>query len=103
VNNPNADPGPWSVHEGFIYVEVHTNSGSEPEIIAKVHHTERGDVHATAHLIAAAPDMLVTLRMVRDWHTIKSGDFDKQYPNIANSTHWLNIVNAIIAKAEGRQ
>ena len=78
-------PGPWQFMLDGFYI-----NNSTGECIAEIYGW--GDLRdANANLIAAAPDLLEALKKVAD-HFRESG-FEKT----------LNLIDPIIAKAEGRQ
>lgn len=88
-------PGPWTAHwskyRGGCYI-VQTSSPSN-RVLAKFDGDGDGpdeEEIASAHLIAAAPDLLAMLKVAQLWLDV-DGRYDMQG------------INAAIAKAEGRQ
>ena len=89
-------PGPWNAEpmirdHGFPYTPVMATT-----LIARVYSTAFGDDEqslANAALIAAAPAMLAALREARDFVV----------PCVPSGDDLLALINAAIAKAEGRQ
>jgi hypothetical protein len=77
-------PGPWIIDEQYIVADddkVICQWGSYSE-------------EANAHLIAAAPDMLIVLKYAQIILKNRDQDF--------NETKVLNAIKAVIAQAEGR-
>jgi hypothetical protein len=88
---PKHTPGPWKLeklHPGGDYIVY--KAMNLP--VAKVLHPE------DSALIAAAPEMLQTLKLFYDWS--KNGT---KYPPYWLRTTFVDKCSEIIAKAEGRQ
>jgi len=72
-------------------------------IVAKVFADDEGDFASTARLLAAAPDLLAALKLLRD------PDGDGQWPCYCDDPHFDGgmcetcVASEAIAKAEGRE
>ena len=95
-------PGPWKAHA--------TNLARSGQTEYEIHWSEDGEcvaeiVHGApdAHLIAAAPEMLATLRKLEYWldtdpEVIEALPGDERRDHMAK----LGMIREVIAKAEGR-
>ena len=83
----------------FVYA---TQPTGEKYIVAKVWSGDDGDYESTARLVAAAPELLAALKLLRD------PDGDGQWPCYCDDPHFEGgmcencVATAAIAKAEGR-
>ena len=97
-------PAPWKAQCGIEDDEtrwiVVADGGAKPWLLATVENGQPGDCleteKATAHLIAAAPDLLAVLTIVRDADNDCRSDGLPTIPDIVRAR-----IDAAIAKAEG--
>jgi len=89
-----ATPGPWYIEE-HNPGEFDITSGEGGKIIAMAD-CEGKEAKANAHLIAAAPELLEALKLVRD-------KYQEHFENMPVAWQSVdNIIEAAIAKAEGK-
>jgi hypothetical protein len=85
--------GPWRYvrENGSPTTGQHMIAGARPGYLAEVRDCGSGDVSANARLIAAAPDLLEALQMVRDYVVTMKGD----------GHQYQVVIDEAIAKATG--
>jgi len=100
-------PGPWVLDRNadIRTHEDHWAGSVEGNLIAYVAHTEDVMGEANAHLIAAAPDLLKVVRLLRGSVEVFARDLAARGHNgsaaILDSD--LRCARAVIAKAEGTE
>jgi hypothetical protein len=93
-------PGPWSLTKSGVSVDagkirIRMEAGGQTD-----------EIKANARLIAAAPDLLDELRIMRDWLQEQLGEWlpvePSHYPNqqLTEMREHLDHIEAEIAKAE---
>ncbi len=55
---------------------------------------------ADAPLLAAAPDLLATLKIAEDHHELSAKEFDEKYDMAKNSPRYFAVIRAAIHEAE---
>lgn len=91
-------PGPWQVnhHDRTQVCDASDILGCAPVAwIARRHPRGRTEDYANARLIAAAPELLLALEMLLQWHT-STADEDEEYSAVRDA-------RAAIAKATGSE
>ena len=89
-------PGPWIYDAGAFYAKCQLNERgmTRESPIAEMLNGREDDYEANARLIAAAPELLEALEMVRD----ADNDNGRKIPSLARAK-----IDAAIAKARGEQ
>lgn len=86
-------PGPWKVEAGLVNNQIPITAHPGHKVyVAHVAIAKLVDAEANARLIAAAPDMLETLRSAMDW--LRDGGVPADYP--------YDTLLAVLAKIEGK-
>jgi hypothetical protein len=110
----NHTPGPWVARIKERGAEVRTNSEAEVYLgyFAHSNTTSAADFYSTtneecianARLIAAAPEMLDALRLVREvYEYAKDSDNNENWVEFNNmNTAAVTAINAVLAKLEER-
>lgn len=105
-------PGPWSVKRGHSVLNVDGPNGEHVAACGDGPYWQPHEKRASAnaHLVSAAPDLLGALLAVRDWieleidtseqFNLASGDPIEGF--CAEENELLQLIDAAIAKAEGR-
>lgn len=98
MTQSNHTPGPWHVEAEIVDGQV--KYSIDQETVYESGDIERGEVKANCNLIAAAPQLLEALTIMRDdWLTafdtdVMEGDTD--------AVKIINMVDMAIAKATGK-
>lgn len=98
-------PGPWVVEQIGVgrgtYFDVlkHDETQNDSVLIARIEVDARDGGESDARLIAAAPEMLVALKVtLGNLRSLKSNAF-REFDTI---DAWISVVDRAIAKAEGQ-
>jgi len=98
--------GPWYVGDRngkqIVFGCVDDPRSHETVVVALVHHDRPDRTIGDAHLIAAAPEMLATLKLVADWLEAQGGADCLDHAGLALSKKVDAALAGVIPKAEGR-